>query len=265
MRAVELTRRGVLGTLVVLVVAGVCVRLGVWQLDRRAERAARNEAVAARMALPPITLKAAPRDTTGLTFRRVRLAGPVDDDRALILAGRSRNGAPGVHVLSPVRVGRGAILVDRGWLPAPDAATVDLGPVRLQGTATFEGVLAPFPDTDAPSEPEPFRVTWFRFDGDAMRDQYPYPVSPLYLMVTVRPDPVQAAGTPSDTATTGTDPSAPVPLDPPTLDPGPHLSYAVQWFSFAAIAVIGWGVVLLQRSGPGPSRPGVGSGGDDDG
>lgn len=241
MRALELTRRGVLGTVVVLVVAAACVRLGLWQLDRRAERADRNEVVAARMAMPPVELESAPRDTAGLAYRLVRLEGQVDGDRALILAGRSRNGAPGVHVLSPVRIGPGAVLVNRGWLPAPDAATVDLDPVRLHDAAAFEGILAPFPDADRATEPEPFRVTWFRFDGDAIRDQYPYPVSPLYLIATSRPGAAAGAGRP-----------APVPLDPPTLDPGPHLSYAVQWFSFAAIFLVGWVVILVQRSG----RPG---------
>jgi cytochrome oxidase assembly protein ShyY1 len=43
----------------------------------------------------------------------------------------------------------------------------------------------------------------------------------------------------------GDDPSlAPIPL--PELSDGPHLSYAVQWFLFATIAVVGY-VVLLRR------------------
>lgn len=298
MRALELTWRGIVGTVVVLAVAAVCIRLGLWQLDRRAERATRNAAIAERMALPPIEMTRAPRDTTGLTYRRARITGQVDGDRALVLAGRSRNGAPGVNVLSSVRLHAGAVLVNRGWLPAPDAATVDLDAVRLRGPVEVEGVLVPFPDTDRETEPEPFRVTWYRFDGDAMRAQFPYPVAPLYLAATGEVEPVTlddgsarrgddsardrddpgatpggdvaAAGpepdtgdiatagpaadtgdAPGDTATdaAATDATtAPVPPGPPELDPGPHLSYAVQWFSFAAIALIGWLVLLVQRA-----------------
>jgi cytochrome oxidase assembly protein ShyY1 len=39
---------------------------------------------------------------------------------------------------------------------------------------------------------------------------------------------------------------------PPGFDDGPHLSYAIQWFSFATIAVVGC-VVLLVRDRRGNS------------
>jgi cytochrome oxidase assembly protein ShyY1 len=35
-------------------------------------------------------------------------------------------------------------------------------------------------------------------------------------------------------------------LGPPTLDNGPHLSYAIQWFSFAAIAITGAAIVAVR-------------------
>lgn len=254
MRTVELTRRGVLGTVAVLVVAGVCIRLGVWQLDRRAERQARNAVIAERMDAPPVTLERPPMDTAGLAYRRARLAGAVDDGRAIVLAGRSRNGAPGVHVLSPVRLGTGAVLVNRGWLPAPDAATVDLGPVRIEGAVRVEGVLVPFPDVELDTAPDGFRTRWFRVDGRAIRGQYPYPVAPLYLVATVRPEPAgtgPAQAAEADSARAPDDAAGPVPLELPSIEPGPHLSYAVQWFSFAAIFLIGWMVLLVRRPGPG--------------
>ena len=248
MRGLELTKRGVVGTLAVLVVAAVCVRLGIWQLDRRADRRDRNRAVAERMALEPVTLDAVPPDTAGLTFRRAVVTGPVDDDRAIILAGRSRNGAPGVHLLSPVRIGGGAVLVNRGWLPAADAATIDLDAARLRGGIRAEGVLAPFPDVDI-DRPEGFQVRWFRVDGEAIRRQYPYPVASLYLVTTapVEPGPDDGLRTGPDTMNA----LIPAPLEPPRLEPGPHLSYAIQWFSFAAIALIGWLVLIMRRTDDG--------------
>jgi cytochrome oxidase assembly protein ShyY1 len=45
---------------------------------------------------------------------------------------------------------------------------------------------------------------------------------------------------------TPTPASAPTPLPPPTLDNGPHLSYAMQWYSFGVVAIVGW-FVLLRR------------------
>jgi len=38
----------------------------------------------------------------------------------------------------------------------------------------------------------------------------------------------------------------PIPL--PELDEGPHLSYAIQWFTFSALAVIGWVLVVRKTA-----------------
>jgi cytochrome oxidase assembly protein ShyY1 len=37
----------------------------------------------------------------------------------------------------------------------------------------------------------------------------------------------------------------------PALDDGPHLSYALQWFAFALIGVVGAGVVAVRARRPG--------------
>ena len=255
MKPLELTRRGILGTVAVLVVAAVCIRLGFWQLDRRADRLERNRRIAEQLDAVPVPLASPPSDTA-LAYRRAAFSGRVDDDRAIVLAGRSRDGTPGVHVLSPVRFGGGAVLVNRGWLPARDGATVELDAYRLYGGVRVEGVLLPFPDVDLETSPDGFQVRWFRVDGQAIRDQYPYPVAPLYLRATGPPEPALVSDAEparldsvrDPTLAAGT-PTRPIPLDPPSLDAGPHLSYAIQWFSFAAIALIGW-IVLVVRHDP---------------
>lgn len=246
MRPVELTRSGVLGTLGVIVVVAVCIRLGLWQLDRRAGRLERNRAVAARMTAEPTTLRSAPSDTVGLTFHRVRIEGELDPDRAVILAGRSHGGAPGVHLVVPLRTPGGAVLVNLGWLPSPDAASAEPPPLP-RGPVWVEGVLLPFPDVDLDLPPGGFRTTWFRLDGDALRAQYPYRVAGLYLQATDRPTGQESPTRPAQAR-------QPVILEPPSLGAGPHLSYAIQWFSFAAIFAIGW-VVLLVRGGGRDGRP----------
>lgn len=258
MRPLELTRSGVAGTVVVFLVAAVCVRLGLWQLDRRSERLERNAVVAERMAAPPVILHAPPSDTVGLTHRRAAIEGPVDEDQTIVLAGRSHAGRPGVHIYSPVRLGAGAVLVNRGWLPAPDAATVELDSIRRPPgePARYEGVLLPFPETTGSGESTAaFRRTWFRLDGEAIRSQPPYPVTALYLLATVGPEAAGPGGAarepaaPDGGASMATRGSHPLRLAAPVLDPGPHLSYAVQWFSFAAVFLVGWAAVLLTRRG----------------
>jgi surfeit locus 1 family protein len=235
----------------VLLVAAGCVRLGLWQLDRREQRLERNQAISARLATDPVRLDGMPPDTAGLTYRRALVEGVAEADRSVVLAGRSRNGMPGVHLLTPVRVERGALLVNRGWLSAADAATVDLAPLALAGPVRVEGVLMPFPAVDLERGDAGFQTTWFRLDGDALRGQYPYPVSPLYLRASATP--TRPGGGPVPEAS-----AAPVPLEAPVLDSGPHLSYAVQWFSFAAVFLGGWIGLLLRGTGSGRGRDAVG-------
>jgi hypothetical protein len=49
---------------------------------------------------------------------------------------------------------------------------------------------------------------------------------------------------PDGAAPEAADPSSIVPVPPPELSEGPHLGYAVQWFIFSAIALVGYPIVL---------------------
>jgi surfeit locus 1 family protein len=241
-------RAELVGALVALIVATVCARLGFWQLDRLAQRQHRNAAVAERLAAPPLSAGAVGGDSTGLLFRRIELSGEYDSERAIVVAGRSYMGSPGTHLLAPLRLSNGqAVLVNRGWLPAPDAATVDLTPYEAQGAVRLEGIVLPFPAAGVPDEAAPFRRVWYRLEGEALRAQFPYPVAPFYVQALPEPGA----------------PDYPVRLAIPELDDGSHLGYAFQWFSFAVIAVVGWGFLIFRRRahrtdrGEGPGRPSV--------
>jgi surfeit locus 1 family protein len=222
--------------MVVFVVVAVCLRLGFWQLDRREQRLERNEAIAERLAADPIPLDATPADTAGLVNRPARVRGWYDHDHSFALIGRSHMGSPGIYVFTPLRLDDGAILVNRGWVPSPDAATVDLTAIHRPPDPEVAGVLLAFPDIRTHAADEGFRTRWFRLDGHAIRAAFPYPIAPVYLQATTAEGGAGAG-------------FAPVPLGPPQLDSGPHLSYAVQWFSFAAIFLIGWIALVLHRSG----------------
>ena len=77
----------------------------------------------------------------------------------------------------------------------------------------------------------PLVLEWL--DLNALGPRYPRPLLPLYVQQLPGPD--SASGRP------------PVRVPRPVLDNGPHLSYAVQWFSFAVIGVIGLVVILLRQ------------------
>src|SRR5690606_10857588 len=88
----RVTPGGIAATILVLIVAAVCVRLGFWQLDRLEWRTERNRAVAERLAQPTVPITSARLDTTGLTYRRVELRGEFDETRSFVLAGRTFQG-----------------------------------------------------------------------------------------------------------------------------------------------------------------------------
>ena len=243
------TRAGIAGTLAVLIIAAGCVRLGVWQLDRLDQRRARNAMIEARLAAPILPVEAVLGDTAGREYRRVAVAGEPDSARSVVIAARYRRGSPGVHVMTPVRLAGGAvIMLDRGWVPAPDAATIDLGRVPAPPTGTVIGLVRRFAEAERTPRPatedtlptERRRVV-YRVSESAVAELVPYAIQPVYVQA------LPASGPPA----------VPIPPDPPELSAGPHLSYAVQWFSFAAIALIGWAVLVWRSKSRrrGPEHP----------
>ena len=210
-----------------MVLGVLFVRLGLWQLDRRGERRAINDRVHAQLSRTPVSLIDLGADTDAVG-RRATLTGTPDFAHEIIVAGRSRNGSPGVHILTPFRLpGRDtAVLVNRGWVYSPDAASVDLDRWR-EPRSGFSGFTQRLPEA-GPGGSSANRRTVRQLTHAGVQRHLPYPVKALYL---VAQDSVSGDGTP-------------VRLEPPVLSDGPHLSYAIQWFAFAAIALIGAGAVV---------------------
>lgn len=217
-----------------VVLAAICVRLGFWQLHRLQERRERNALVTSRLrdsAVDPMSL---PRDTALARFRRVRVSGVPDYAHELIYAVRTHNGSPGVNLLTPVRLPNSdtAILVNRGWVYSPDGVTID--PSKWHDRdSTFIGYAEELPST--PGATYANRPTVIaRLSRDVVARALPYPVLPVYAIAL-------DTGDTSDAAT------RPARLAAPALDEGPHLNYAIQWFGFAAVALVGAGFVVKQQ------------------
>ena len=73
-------------------------------------------------------------------------AGVYDFDHQIVLSGRTHDGSPGVQILTPLHPDSGgpAVLVNRGWVYSPDAATVDLGKWDEPPHATVSGYVEDF-------------------------------------------------------------------------------------------------------------------------
>jgi len=193
-----------------ILVATACVLLGRWQLNRLAQRRARNAVLAARLALPSLQARRdIPADSA--RQRRVVAQGVYDFSAERTWPGRSFQGTPGVALVTPLRLADGSVvLVDRGWVPSPDAFHVDHALYREPDTATVTGIAVIPP----------------RGRGDVDVAGF----LPFVIQLET-PEPPPKRGLPRR-------------WPPPAFDDGPHLSYAIQWFSFALIALVGTAVLI---------------------
>ncbi|MFW2380658.1 MAG: SURF1 family protein [Acidimicrobiales bacterium] len=203
-----------------------------WQLDRRQERIAQNEVIAARSEAVPLTVRAAVQSGTPVEvdFRRVEDSGSWIDPDVVRIANRSQDGAAGEWVVGLFQTVDGTdVLVNRGFVelgraiegpPDSDAATSAVrGWMRVsrerEGIAiadSGEGTILPRLNVDAVAG---------RLDG--------VEPAPMWLQLE-EPD--------------GELFPKPVPL--PEQTNGPHLSYAGQWAIFALLGVTVY-VLLLRR------------------
>jgi len=214
--------------------AALSISLGFWQLRRLSERRTANALLASRRFAPEVPLDSVPSDTAMAHFRRVRVRGAYDYGNEMVLTLRGRNGSPGVNILTPIRrVGSDtAVLVNRGWVYSPDGMTVDTKRWREGDSVDANGFVEVFPTRGPFAAPNPARPrSMRRLDRAGMRHLFPYPIANYYAVLT-------------DSARSG---SGPPRVEPAPLDEGPHRNYAIQWFSFAAISIVGL-VIFLRRT-----------------
>jgi surfeit locus 1 family protein len=237
------SRQWFLTTLLVLAGGALCVRLGIWQLDRLEQRRTFNAHVEAMRTAKPLNLTGKPvEDLTKMEYRAVTLSGRYDFENQLALRNQYYDSQYGYHLVTPLLLDDGtAVLVDRGWIPAegndspaawgrydqPGRVTLQ-GQIRLgQTKPSFGSVPEP---TLAPGQTK--LEFWNILNLERIDQQLPYPLLDVYVQPAVDP----------------ADATPPIPFQPELeLSEGPHLGYAVQWFSFAGILVLGYPFYLRKQ------------------
>ena len=140
--------RGIVVLLAALLGAAFTANLGLWQLDRAAQKVAMQAALDERSSLPPLdagALAGTAEEAAAQHHRAVRLQGRWLAERTIYLENRSMDGRAGFIVITPLLLERGAVTVQRGWTARdamertrlPDLAT----PIAVVEVAGF--VAAP--------------------------------------------------------------------------------------------------------------------------
>jgi surfeit locus 1 family protein len=218
------------------------IGLGFWQLARLEERRALNAARLAVVDANPVTFTGREPDPAALIGRKVRVTGAYLNAASVVLRGqRSDSGVEGVHLLTPLRIAgsEAAVIVDRGWIPPTRPEAADLAAYAVTREVTVEGLArapqtrpaSPLAPRDLPLPGQERINAWVRVDVARLQAQVPAPLLPLYI----------------EELPSGNGAVLPRPRDPRQLDEGPHLSYAIQWFAFAAILAVVYAALLRQQ------------------
>lgn len=234
-------RKWLLATFLVLAGTALCIRLGIWQLDRLEQRRAFNHQVESMRAMPVLDLnQEQPQDIAEMEWRDVEVQGEYDFANQIALRNQYYQNQYGYHLVTPLRFDGGAVLVDRGWIPADGNSTSadwrkydEPGVVSLKGQLRLGSAKPSFGGVeDALPENGDRLEIWNNADLTQIAAQLPYPALSAYVQL----DPNEG------------DTEPPIPYQPTIeLTEGPHFGYALQWFTFATILFVGYPFFLRKQ------------------
>jgi surfeit locus 1 family protein len=228
--------RWLLGHVLVVAVCVLFINLGFWQIRRLEERRLENTVMASRLAAAPQPIEelivGAGSDLDSLAFRSTTATGEFARDEEVLVRSQVNQGTAGWHVITPLVLADGrAVLINRGWVPlemdqVPVPADSPAGEVTIFGWLGLTRIR----QSGGATEPEGRLTHIARIDIERLQQQMPFELLPVYISA-------DRGGTPLPIAV----------ARPITTDDGPHLLYAVQWFSFTIISVVGY-FFLLRRA-----------------
>jgi cytochrome oxidase assembly protein ShyY1 len=245
--------RWITTALVILVLAGVCVELGRWQLHRLDARKARNEVTRTNLAAPatPLAEIVGPQRVIGdqHDWRTAVVTGRYDTAKQVVMRYRNINDRPGFEIVTPLLLPDGtAVLVDRGFLPKQGGELAPSTiPAAPSGEVTVTGRLRRSERGGHTSGGTPVDGTARLINGPDFAPALGLNLYDGYLTV----DKQEPAADPAFDGFPG-----------PEIDDGPHFFYALQWFFFALMAI--GGLVYFSRRDVTEDRPESddGTGGD---
>jgi surfeit locus 1 family protein len=216
------------------------VSLGFWQWHRgeyRSEQwrafAEASQAAGAADFANAADLEKLPR------FAPVTVQGEFDSERQFLLDNISHGGAPGYEVLTVLQLRDGGrLLVNRGWVPfsgyrerLPDVALAGTGLRQITGRLS----VLPVAGIESGRQPPALAGSWPRRTSFPAREQLEQAYGATLLAPVLLLDATSGSGYLRD-------------WQPPGIAPERNYSYAVQWWSFAVLALVLLVGLNLKRS-----------------
>jgi cytochrome oxidase assembly protein ShyY1 len=215
--------------LVAIAFAIACAFLSQWQFERNEGRAEQIALVETNYDAPAAPLAEVIGEDGELDasdeWRPVVLRGEYLVDDQVLVRNRPHGGTSAFEVLVPFRDVDGRLfVVNRGWVAPGAGAEPDAVPAPPSGQAEVTVRLRsgePLPQSGRGAPEGQVPTIHLPSIADRLGDETTV-TSAYGLLVDEDPAPAQALGG----------------FDSPTDDPGPHLSYAIQWILFALMGFI---------------------------
>jgi len=243
------SRRWWWSTLIVFAGISLAIRLGIWQIDRNEKRQAIVNQIQAMQTMPVLELDQAPipQDIEDMEYRHVSATGKYDFEHQVALRNQVRSRMtgtdPGYALVTPLILSNGkAVLVERGWIPLENNSPETWTQYNEPGTIKVEGVISKSMEKgelgsalmDPTLSPGQERLDFWNFINiPGMQEQLPYELLPIYIQ----------------RASSENQEELPYPLvEEPDLNSGAHLGFAMQWFFYAGLLLIGYPIWLKNQN-----------------
>ena len=232
-----------------IILLGLLINLGSWQLARATEKSALVDRWEARAALPavhPSTVSSEPPER--LADRQVTWRGLFQAEDYLLLDNRIHRGRVGYHVVALVSAEDVLVPVNLGWLAGDPSRRTEPTPVLPEGLVSVSGrVYVPTGTPIMMQKPEapaslPASVQTLYWDDwqRSLSTLTGHAVFPFEVRVDQRSPLAFVAEWPIV-----------------NQSPAKHIGYAIQWFAMAAVLVFigvlrltNLGAILTRRASP---------------
>jgi cytochrome oxidase assembly protein ShyY1 len=224
---------------VAIAFAIACAFLANWQFTRNADRAAQLELVESNYDAPPVALAdvIAPGGAlpASAEWQPVLLRGEYLTDEQLLVRNRPHGGTAAFEVLVPFRLDDGRVLmVNRGWVPpgreSPEPESVPAAPSGAVEVVVRVRPGEPLPSSGRTADEGQVPTINLPFIADRLPTTTAQALELSAYGIMASEDPAPE--------------TRPVALSAPSEDPGPHLSYAIQWILFAIMGFIFIGYII---------------------
>ena len=236
-------RPTLLPTVVTVLVLGVLLSLGTWQIDRGQQKQQLLDRYEEAPSMPVLALDDIGDDWQQSRYRRIVLQGRYDSDYQLLLENQIRGNRSGYMVLTPLYIvdTDQVVLVNRGWLARENAAQALPDVSVVQESRELAGLINLPPEVgmrigslDDSASGWPKAVPYVDIDWISL--QLGKPVMPwVVLLAEDQPDGYARSWEPAVRMT-----------------PEKHQGYAFQWYSLAAVLIFLFVVGSFRPQGEAP-------------